>query len=125
MSADDWVECPICRKKREKLLDELFKKLTRKEYELLLKIVEKNNLNADGINYVIENGYLKEDNELINIPKYELKLPTLRIDYEYGIDEEQCNFSIRFECVVCGFSEYLEHTKYFGDKEKIDGEKGD
>jgi len=113
MSADDWVECPFCKKKREKLLDELFKKLTRKEYELLIKFVENYNLNADGINFIIENGYLKND-ETPNIVS-ELTLLTMRVDYDYYINEKECGFEIFFSCEVCGVSQELKQTKYFGD----------
>jgi len=109
MSADNWLECPFCKKEREKLLDNLFKKLTRKQFELLVRLVEEYNLNANGIQYIVDNDYL-ESNKTPEI-EGDMKLETLRVDYEYGVDEEKCYFTIFFECEVCGFKKQLSKTK--------------
>jgi len=109
MSADNWLECPFCKKEREKLLDSLFRKLTRKQFELLTKLVEEHNLNAKGIQYVVDNGYL-ENNKTLKI-EGDMQLETLRVDYEYDVTEKECYFVILFSCEVCGFEESLKQRK--------------
>ena len=101
MSADDWVECPFCKKERENLLNELFKKLPRKKYERLFELVRKHNINIKGIYYIIDNGYLESD-ELPDIDiESDMTVYTMRIDYEYDINEKECYFVILFECEIC------------------------
>ena len=113
MSADDWIECPFCKKERDKLLDKLFKELSRKKYDRLLELVEEYNLNVNGIYYVIDNGYL-ENNDIPDIES-DMQLCTMGIDYEYDINEKECYFIIIFECEICGFKEVLEQKKQFAD----------
>ncbi len=115
MSADNWLECPFCKKEREKLLDSLFKKLTRKQFESLMKLVEKHNLNIRGIQYIVDNNYLESD----RIPEIEgkMQLRTLRVDYEYDVNEEGCYFHILFGCEVCGFEERLSQQKRLKENE--------
>jgi len=87
----------------------------RKKYDLLLDFVKEYNLNAKGIHYIIDNGYLESD----EIPDIEsdMKLCTMRIDYEYDINEKECFFVILFKCEVCGFEESLKQEKQFADVE--------
>jgi|GEM_PF-5250063 len=113
----NWLECPFCKKEREKLLDELFRELARKQFELLTNFVKKYNLNVDGIKYIVYNYYLESN----NMPEIDsdMQIETLRVDYDYGINEKKCWFRIIFECEKCNFKIELSQTKKVKENDNI------
>ena len=48
----------------------------------------------------------------------DMQIETLRVDYDYGINEKKCWFRIIFKCEKCNFKIELSQTKKVKEKVK-------
>ena len=91
MSADNWTICPQCCARAEKRREAMLKKA------------------ADSYGKISPEEYLKLREEAQKAPNVE---PTLREDYEIGMDETGF-FEVAYSCAcrACGFAHKHEHSE--------------
>lgn len=128
MSADDWVCCPICKKRSIDFIDKQYGKISVDEFKLLSRLRDL---------YVSGSGYINKEfsaNELEILYALQTKLDfqfipetesgdelieTVRVDEEIVLTEEDTLYvNISYSCQNCG-SEWLVKNTFLKGLNKI------